>query len=144
MLKTRQPNKSYYSQTEVKPAQDNLNMRKARLSGFESERPIQLTTTDKPFFLRQLQNVNADKGAKVLMQCMLKPSPDTNVQWFRNNMPIKQSTDYKMDFDEKSGLATLSVSEAYPEDGGQYTCVARNPFGEESSTGWLVIKGKRL
>jgi hypothetical protein len=144
MLKTRQPSKNYYSQAEVKPVQqvDTAPIRQTRLGEFEAQQQAPWVPQDKPCFVKHLQNVSANKGDRAIMQCMLKPSPDTDIQWYRNNMPIKQSTDYGMNYDRNSGLATLNVSEAHPEDSGQYTCVARSPHGEESSTGWLVVKGK--
>ena len=74
------------------------------------------------------------------LNALLKPSPDTTVTWYRNSILVKPSTDYQIDFNRNTGISTLKIAEAYPEDSGQYTCTATNPGGDESSTAWLVVR----
>lgn len=56
-------------------------------------------------------------------------------------MLIEPSPDYNINYNQFTGLCTLDICEAFPQDSGQYTCVASNPAGTESSTAYLVVKG---
>lgn len=50
--------------------------------------------------------------------------------------------DFKVDFD---GLtARLSINQVYPEDEGEYTCVAYNELGKAYTSACLVVDGKKI
>jgi titin len=106
-------------------------------------KPISITPLQKPQFAKHLQNVTTKQGNRALMQCTIKGSPDTTVSWYKNGKLIEPSTDYVIHFDRVTGVSTLDICEAFPQDSGQYTCVANNPAGNESTTAWLVVKGKK-
>lgn len=103
---------------------------------------IKLNLNDKPVFIQHLQNLTVDKGNKAVFEAAVKSGPSTQVNWYRNGVLIQPSTDYIISYDTNSGLSTLTLSQAFPEDSGQYSCAASNPAGEDSSTAWLVVKGK--
>lgn len=42
----------------------------------------------------------------------------------------------------KEGVARLSIQRVYPEDEGEYTCVAYNQLGKDSSSACLIVDGK--
>lgn len=106
-------------------------------------KPISITPLQKPQFAKHLQNITTKQGNRALMQCTIKGSPDTTVSWYKNGKLIEPSTDYVIHFDRVTGVSTLDICEAFPQDSGQYTCVANNPAGNESTTAWLVVKGKK-
>lgn len=104
-------------------------------------KPISITPLQKPQFAKHLQNVTCKHGHRTTLTCIIKSSPDTIVSWYKNGVLIEPSTDYMISYDKFTGVCTLDISEAFPQDSGQYTCVASNSAGNESSTAWLVVKG---
>ncbi len=134
----KQPN--FYSQTEVKPTQNTVQMTPAQQY---QPRPVEvnLNLPAKPQFLKHLQNVTTQPGSKTQFQCMVKCSPDTEVKWYHNGTLIPYSPRCPANFDKLTGLATLTINDANPHDAGQYTCVASNPTGQDTSTAWAVVRG---
>lgn len=49
-----------------------------------------------------------------------------------------------IDLKYKSGVATLTIREVFPEDEGEYTCKATNSLGSTTTSCKLKIKGKLL
>ena len=103
----------------------------------------QIQTAVKPQIVRHLQNQTVQLGNRALMQCVIKGSPDTDVKWYHNGNQINlssQSPRFPITFDKFTGLSSLSIIGANPDDAGQYTCVASNPAGTETSTAWVIVK----
>jgi titin len=101
---------------------------------------ISITPLQKPQIVKHLQNATFRQGDVALIQCIAKGSPDTIVKWYRNDQQIEPTDEYAMAYDHSNGLCSLSVAEASARDSGQYTCVATNSVGSESSTAWIIIK----
>jgi hypothetical protein len=107
-------------------------------------KPISITPLQKPQFSKHLQNTTVKSGQRAFLQCIIKGSPDTSISWLKNGKPIEPSPDYVINYDRITGICTLDICEAFPQDSGQYTCMATNPAGSESTTAWLVVKGTVL
>lgn len=133
---------SFFSQTEVKPFQDSIQMMPTQPRSSSLSKPVTFTPLQKPQFTRHLQNTTVKQGNRATLQCTVNSSPDTTVKWYSEGNQIESSPDYSISFDRISGVCTLNISEAFPQDSGKYTCVAHNPAGTESSTAWLVVKGQ--
>jgi len=131
---------SYYSQTEVKPTQNTVQMTPTQPRAGSVSRTVSITPLQKPQFGKHLQNATFQLGKEALIQCVAKGSPDTVVKWYRNGQLLEASDAYAIDFDKSTGLCALSITEASTHDSGQYTCVATNSVGSESSTAWIVVK----
>lgn len=138
------PQRSYFSQTEVKPAQDSVKMLPTQPRSSSLSKPVQITPMQRPQFVKHLQNTTVKQGNRPVLQCTVKSSPDTDIKWFKNGMLIEPSTDYMPNHDKLTGVCSLTISEGYPQDSGEYTCVATNPVGNESSTAWLVVREPSL
>ncbi len=132
---------SFFSQTEVKPVQNTIQMTPTQTRSSSLSKPLSIIPLQKPFFTRHLQNLTILRACKATFQCEVRGSPDTDIKWYKDNKQIFPSTDYVIDYDRITGICRLSISEAYNQDGGQYSCVASNPIGNDSTTAWLVIKG---
>jgi len=145
---TNKPASNFYSQTEVKPTQNTIQMMPSGAPQQPPHRPVEMTVRPnlpvKPQIVKHLQNVTAQPGSKSQLQCMVKCSPDTEVKWYHNGTLVPFSARVPASFDKLTGLASLTINDANPHDAGQYTCVASGPAGQDSSTAWVVVRGMYL
>ena len=127
-------------QQQFQTVQSNVQSVQGRSSSYTA-RPV-TEQPQKPQFVKHLQNFTFDQGDVALIQCVAISTPDTDVKWFKNGVLIEQTDNYVMAYDYITGLCTLSIGSATVQDNGQYTCVVSNFAGTESSSSWVVIKGK--
>lgn len=112
-----------------------------RSSSWTTSKPVSFQPqAPKPQFIKPLQNTTVQEKQRATLQCVVKGSPDTQVKWYKNGNPIEPSPDYLINYDRITGACSLTIVEAFDQDGGQYTCVATNPTGSDSSIAWLVVK----
>jgi hypothetical protein len=106
-----------------------------------STKPITFQPTGpKPLFLRPLQNITVAERQRAELRCIIKGTPDTQVKWYSNGNPIEPSNNCIINFNRLSGMCTLELLEPSVHDSAQFTCVASNGAGSESSIAWLVVK----
>ncbi|ETN87097.1 hypothetical protein NECAME_01255 [Necator americanus] len=89
-----------------------------------------------PKFVRPLNSVeNIIEGQPAHFEAQFEPfaHPQTTVQWFLNGKPLSASSRriLRNDF----GLVTLDLQYALSEDNGELSVVARNPEGEDRTSG---------
>ena len=111
-----------------------------RSSSLQSK-PVSITPLQRPNFTKHLQNLTVFSGTRSVFQCELKATPDSEVKWFKSGKQIFNSTDYQIDYDRLHGICRLSISEAFAQDSGDYSCIASNPAGSDATRAWLVVKG---
>lgn len=66
------------------------------------------------------------------------PVPEHN--WFKGNKIIKPSRYFQMSLNS-GGVYTLKISEAFPEDEGEYKCEVKTPAGSVSTSAKLRVQG---
>lgn len=49
-----------------------------------------------------------------------------------------------IDLKYKNGVATLTINEVFPEDEGEYACLATNSIGSDTTSCKLTIKRKNI
>lgn len=62
------------------------------------------------------------------------------ISWFHKEKEIKQSEFFRMSQFEDS--CQLEISRVYPEDEGEYSCVATNSGGTASCSATLTLDGE--
>lgn len=92
-----------------------------------------------PRFIEKLQPQRIQDGYTVQFECQVEGIPRPQITWFRQTAVIKPSEDFQMYYDEDN-VATLVISEVFPEDAGTFTCVAKNAAGFASSTTELIVE----
>nr|XP_046156554.1 LOW QUALITY PROTEIN: palladin [Oncorhynchus gorbuscha] len=103
--------------------------------------------TAPPIFTKLLQNAQASEGQVVVLECRVRGSFPLQVQWFRQGQVIQDSPDFRIlqkkprSAAEPEEICTLVIAEAFPEDGGQFCCIATNLYGSVSSTAQLYVTG---
>uniref|UniRef100_A0A3P8XKX5 Palladin n=1 Tax=Esox lucius TaxID=8010 RepID=A0A3P8XKX5_ESOLU len=92
-----------------------------------------------------LQDAQASEGQVVVLECRVRGCPPPQVTWSRQGQVIQDSPDFrilqKSERFSAEEICTLVISEAFPEDGGQFCCTASNRYGSVSSTAQLFVTG---
>ncbi|XP_051566259.1 titin-like [Myxocyprinus asiaticus] len=92
-----------------------------------------------PVVISPLRNTSANEGEFARFQCRVS-GEDMAIKWYFKDKEIKQSEIYRVSqFDENCQLEIVRV---YPEDEGEYTCVARNSSGMVSCSAVLKLDGQ--
>uniref|UniRef100_A0A3P8TGY0 Palladin n=1 Tax=Amphiprion percula TaxID=161767 RepID=A0A3P8TGY0_AMPPE len=98
-----------------------------------------------PVFTKLLQDAQASEGQVVVLECRVRGSPPLQVRWYRQGNEILDSPDFRIlqkkprSAAESEEICTLVIAEAFPEDGGLFSCTASNPYGSVNSTAQLTV-----
>uniref|UniRef100_A0A3B4B944 Ig-like domain-containing protein n=1 Tax=Periophthalmus magnuspinnatus TaxID=409849 RepID=A0A3B4B944_9GOBI len=94
---------------------------------------------------RMLQDAQASEGQVVVLECRVRGSPRLQVRWYREGEEILDSPDFRIlqkkprSAAEPEEICTLVIAEAFPEDGGVFSCSASNPFGSVNCSARLTV-----
>ncbi|KAG7464081.1 hypothetical protein MATL_G00183490 [Megalops atlanticus] len=99
------------------------------------------TPLSPPVIISPIYNTSTKEGESARFQCRVS-GEDLKITWYCKDKEIKQSHFFKMSqFDDN---CLLEIARAYPEDAGEYTCVARNSAGMVSCSAVLTLDGESL
>lgn len=93
-----------------------------------------------PDVVQPVQSITARDGDGVQFSCMIVGNPQPDIAWFHSAKLIRPSAEFQPTYDSSSGVCCLDIREAFPEDIGRYTVVARNCFGSATSSADLSIR----
>jgi hypothetical protein len=93
-----------------------------------------------PTVIRQLKDVRCCDGDSVQLECHIEGIPDPTVYWQKDGRKITYISDFVMSFENTR--ATLTINRIYPEDEGEYTCIASNSVGKAFSSACVIVDGK--
>ncbi|XP_059509153.1 myopalladin isoform X2 [Stegostoma tigrinum] len=92
-----------------------------------------------PRFIQRLKSREAAEGSIVQLECIVTGSPTPEVRWYCEGKELKNSPDIQIGYD--GNHYTLTISEAFEEDTGRYTCLASNIYGSDTTSAELYIEG---
>ena len=95
-----------------------------------------------PEFTVGLKSLNIGDGERLTLQCQVAGDPEPQVSWYKDGKKL-ESNDF-VDLKYKYGLATLKIEEVYPEDAGEYKCIAKNYVNSAESVCTLKVKRKMM
>ncbi|XP_032676016.1 uncharacterized protein LOC116846386 isoform X2 [Odontomachus brunneus] len=91
-----------------------------------------------PIIKRELRDLRCCDGDAVSLECKVYATPEPPlVRWERGGKIITMVGDFAAEFDGET--ARLSIQHVYPEDEGEYTCVAYNDLGKAYTSACLVV-----
>lgn len=112
----------------------------ASIKIIESYDDEEVSEFKSPSFIQKIKPVSVMDGEKLYLECKVQGSPIPKVQWFHNNQIIKETKDISI-LQDNSGICSLTIAEAFPEDGGEYSCKAINSLGEAVCTTQISVEG---
>jgi hypothetical protein len=95
-----------------------------------------------PVFTTGLKHLNIGDGERLTLQCQVEGDPEPQVTWFKDGKKLESNN--FVDLKYKYGLATLKIEEVYPEDAGEYKCVAKNYVNQAETQCTLKVKRELL
>lgn len=104
----------------------------------ETEEVIEFTS---PRFIEKLESVKVMDGEKLVITGKVQGVPTPKVEWYHNGEILHESQDIFTQQDN-SGYCSLIIKEIFPEDSGEYVCVARNTIGEAISKSIVTVDGE--
>nr|XP_040129279.1 palladin-like [Ictidomys tridecemlineatus] len=105
-----------------------------------------------PVFTKHLQDISTTRGQIVVFECRVQATASVQVHWYREEEQIASSDDFRI-LRKKACLSsipeevcTLIITEAFPEDSGEFKCVAENEAGTAVSAARLFVspEGKEV
>ncbi|XP_038678124.1 myopalladin isoform X1 [Scyliorhinus canicula] len=94
---------------------------------------------DPPRFIQRLKSREAAEGSRVQLECVVTGLPTPDVRWYCEGKELKNSHDIEIGCDGNN--YSLTISEAFVEDTGRYTCLASNIYGSDTTSAELYIEG---
>ncbi|XP_039249991.1 palladin-like isoform X4 [Styela clava] len=92
-----------------------------------------------PKFYKELKDITVSEGECTVLECRLKANPPAQVTWMREGDLIEDSPDFRIL--HRGEISTLVIGSAYPEDSGEFECVATNSAGSSSTACKLQVTG---
>lgn len=109
------------------------------LEAFETDEIVELIS---PRFVEKAESVRVMDGEKLILAVKIQGAPIPKVEWLHNGDSIEESKDIFTQQDN-SGQCSLTIKEVFPEDAGEYVCVAKNKIGEALSRCIVTVDGKK-
>ena len=91
----------------------------------------------EPSFSSRLADRKVKDGEQLALSVGVKGDPEPKVEWFKDGRKVVSSD--VVDLKYRSGTATLTIEEAFPEDEGTYECVASNSEGKATTKCFITI-----
>lgn len=87
----------------------------------------QLLQQEIPRLIKGLEDQQVREGKAITLRCLISSFPIPEVHWYKQgDKPIKPSKYFRI-FKDNDETYCLRILEAFPEDQGEYKCVARAP-----------------
>lgn len=96
---------------------------------------------ESPRFIEELiQPVEVMDGEALLLTCQVTGKPTPKVEWYHNGEKINETKETTISQDAQ-GTCQLQITEVFPENQGQYKCVATNKIGKSVTKTTVNIQG---
>ena len=95
---------------------------------------------DTPHFAQPMHSNVAVEGSGVAFEVVITGQRPMEVAWLKDGVNCSDNPNFELSENDAMNSYVLAISEVFDEDGGRYTCQAKNAIGQASSTAELVIK----
>lgn len=94
-----------------------------------------------PIFTQQLKDLRCCDGDSVRLECHVEGKPEPQIVWQKDGKQLNETND-DLITSYDSERATLTIKRVYPEDEGEYVCIASNSIGETISSACIIVDGE--
>lgn len=91
-----------------------------------------------PSIVDDASTVKVNIETQVTLQCIAVGIPKPEIEWMKGNVLVSTLNEPRYN---QLADGNLQISDAQMEDQGQFTCVAKNTYGQQSQTKTLVLVG---
>ncbi|XP_062972742.1 myosin light chain kinase, smooth muscle isoform X2 [Elgaria multicarinata webbii] len=91
-----------------------------------------------PSFTEQLKDTHIVEGEKLVLQCHVSSDPPAAVTWTLDGKVIKSSKFIVLS--QEGSLCSLTIDKPFPEDEGQYKCIAENTAGKSECACSVLVE----
>jgi len=92
-----------------------------------------------PNFVEPVPSLQAIDGQELRIPCKVTGKPMPQISWYHNGKNIDQDEEFVVTYNPETGDISLLIVEVFPEDEGEYVCVAHNPAGDAVTRATLVV-----
>ncbi|XP_051042778.1 myopalladin [Phodopus roborovskii] len=92
-----------------------------------------------PRFTQKLRSREVPEGSRVQLDCIVVGIPPPQVRWYCEGKELENSPDIHIV--QAGNLHSLTITEAFEEDTGRYSCFASNIYGTDSTSAEIYIEG---
>uniref|UniRef100_A0AAG5CSE1 Twitchin n=1 Tax=Anopheles atroparvus TaxID=41427 RepID=A0AAG5CSE1_ANOAO len=99
-----------------------------------------------PSFVEKPKIIPNKLGTLITMKCRCRSKPKPTVKWMRKKQEVTSSSKVALEVktvDEDTYELTLNIKDPNADDGGSYSCIISNEFGESSATLNLNIEAEQ-
>ena len=82
-----------------------------------------------PVFQQIFKNARFAQGGNAVFEGRVSGTPQPSVSWTHKGAPLLESQKFRMSYDSKTGVVRLQINQIGPGDEGEYTCNAKNQYG---------------
>ena len=132
-------------EVEIKPQQQQTSrltiLQKRRIEAIETQRQMLHIQLDgaPPKFTFECASINCMDGEEVTFRCVVSGNPMPEITWYRNDQPVEENPDFQCSYNRKTGECILHIMEVFPQDNGEYQCIAVNPYGTAITSANLKV-----
>ncbi|XP_071641852.1 myosin light chain kinase, smooth muscle-like [Temnothorax longispinosus] len=91
-----------------------------------------------PQFTQKLKNLTINDGEHLELTAKVDGDPVPQITWSKDGKMLSSSE--IVDLKYKNGVATFTINEVFPEDEGEYACLATNSIGSDTTSCKLTVK----
>lgn len=95
-----------------------------------------------PEFTWGLTSLKVMDGEEAKFRCEVEGIPTPEISWFHDEKPIAENQDFKLSYNPETGACSLLIVEVFPQDAGEYVCVAINKYGKAVTRAFLEVECK--
>ena len=99
-----------------------------------------ISCNDKPILQELLTTKNLIENQTIRIICPLIQGESVEFEWYKNNEKLTESNKRKIKYGEDS--SELIIKSLSIDDLGDYKCVSKNKYGEDSQAVSLYFNGK--
>ncbi|OXU24124.1 hypothetical protein TSAR_014966 [Trichomalopsis sarcophagae] len=94
-----------------------------------------------PVFEQIFKNARFAQGGDAIFEGRVKGNPKPIVSWTHKGAPLLETHKIRMSYDDKTGNVKLQINQIGPGDEGEYTCHAKNQYGEGICSVYIQPEG---